>query len=137
MKKTILLIIALVALALFLFGLFEAYQVMGEKPEEVKKFNDSFWTYIITSINGLLIINLSSLLGVTLFEAEKIAFRQWVALFYMLILLVVFVLWALTDFDTSESIPVVISQISKSFFALMLAALGMILKETIMNKKGI
>jgi hypothetical protein len=84
-----------------------------------------------------LIINLSSLLGVTLFEAEKIAFRQWVALFYMLILLVVFVLWALKDFDNSEIIPVVISQISKSFFALMLAALGMILKETIMNKKGI
>lgn len=129
MQKIIVIIIALMALLLFGLGLLAAFEVMDKKPEEIAEFNKSYWAYIINSVNGLLIINLTSLLGLQLFKKEKINLRQWVAFVYLLTLLVIFIIWANHDFDQGESMPVVIVEISKSFFALLLAALGMILKE--------
>ena len=132
MQKAIVIIIGGVALLLFSIGLYKACQLALEnKPDKVEYFNTHYWTYIITSINGILIVNLSSLLGLRLFAKENINIRQWVAFAYLIALLVIFLFWARRNFDEGDVMPVVIPQLSKSFFALLLAALGMMLKESL------
>ena len=133
MQKIIVTTIAMMALLLFGIGLFKAFQAYCEG--KAAAFNTSFWTYIVTSVNGLLIINLTSLLGLQLYEKDPITLRQWVAFVYLLMLLGIFLFWAFNDFDSDGKIPTILVEISKSFFALLLAALGMILKENPLTKK--
>ena len=97
--------------------------------EEVKEFNKNYWTYIITSVNGLLVVNLSSLLGFEFFtKAAEVKIQQYLAFGYLLALLFIFFFWAQKKFNEDETMPVVIPQLSKSFFALLLAGLGVLLK---------
>jgi hypothetical protein len=130
MKVIIIYIIAAIALLLFAIGLIKARKIAKDgNPEEVKEFNKSYWTYIITSVNGLLVVNLSSLLGFefSLREAD-VKTQQFLAAGYLITLLFIFLFWAQRKFNEDEKMPVVIPQLSKSFFALLLAGLGIILK---------
>jgi len=131
--QVIIYIIAFIALLLFAIGLIKAHKIAkGGNPEEVKEFNKNYWTYIITSVNGLLVVNLSSLLGFTISLKEaNVKIQQYLAVGYLITLLFMFLFWAQRKFNEDEKMPVVIPQLSKSFFALLLAGLGIILKGVV------
>jgi hypothetical protein len=133
MEKVFIIIIAASALLMYVVGLLMAFKVAGKAdPIATEAFNKSYWSHVLTSVNSLLILNLSTLLGLPAeLSKSSINVQQTVAVAYLVLLLFIFIYWGLRKkFEEGNRMPVVIPQLSKSFFALMLAALGLILKSS-------
>lgn len=143
LKQAVLFVVALVGLLLFTIGIIEAFKLAkaATTDAEVLEFNKNYWSYIITSINGLLTINLGVLLGVEIvmtkgyeslagkfFKFENI--QLITAIYFLLILLITFLVWAIKfDFNETARMPTIIPQIAKTFFALIVAVLGLVLAK--------
>ncbi len=143
LKQVVLFVIALIGILLFTIGIIEAFKLAANTTNntDMENFNKGYWSYIITSINGILTINLGVLLGVEIvlirnkefsvtsfFKFENV--QLIAAILFLLILLITFLVWALKyKFSEDISIPTIIPQIAKTFFALILAVLGVVLAK--------
>jgi hypothetical protein len=143
LKQAVLFVIALIGILLFTLGIIEAFKLANTTGKEaaISEFNKGYWSYIITSINGILTINLGVLLGVeivtTRYNAMSLSnilkfenVQLIAAILFLLTLLITFLVWAIKyNFAENALMPTIIPQIAKTFFALILAVLGVVLAK--------